>query len=126
MGGSGKRRLGITVAERAVAEDDAAAPCMQYRRGGIDRRNRIDHQRQRPIRNLDAFERIRRGIAVARQNHCNRLADIVHAINRKAPCSTGALTTVVNGRVQRLASSPVTIAATPGRADAALVPMDSS
>lgn len=47
----GKRRFWIAVAERAVADDVAAERRMQ--------------QRQRPVRNLDAFARIQCGVAIA-------------------------------------------------------------
>lgn len=101
---------------------------MQQRHGGIDCRNGIDYRRQRPVRNLDAFARIQRGVAtaVARQNHRGRLADIAHAIDREATMFDRRFDCGRERVRPALASSTGMTAMTLGRTDAATMLMESN
>jgi hypothetical protein len=49
------------------------------------RRLGIYNRRQRPVFDHDPLKRILGGIAVARQGHRNRLADVTHPVHGKAP-----------------------------------------
>jgi len=74
VGRGGKRRLRFAVAEAPVADDVVD-------RGGA----RIDGRRQRTVGDLDRFERVLGPIAVAGDNHGDRLALVAHAAGGEAP-----------------------------------------
>ena len=76
-------RLGIAVAERAVAREVRAdAPRAAPALPACDGIARIDDDRQRSVVDLDQVERILGAIAVGRDDDGDRLADIAHALDR--------------------------------------------
>lgn len=85
MLGFGKGGLGIAVAERPFADHIRADRRMEQRRIRPGRRLGIHDRRQRPVFDRNLLECVLGGIAVARQHHRNRLADVTHPVYGEAP-----------------------------------------
>ncbi len=98
----GKRALGIAVAEGAVADEIRPQRLVQRRLSGVERGERIDNGRQRPVIDVDQLERVFREIAVARHHDRDRLADIAHAPDRDRPAFDRRLHADREARRQRL------------------------
>ena len=80
-----KHLFWIAVAEAAFAGEIAVQAFMQHRLRRIERRERIDHRRQRLVVDLDQVERVLGEIAVGGDDDRDRLADIAHAADRDRP-----------------------------------------
>ncbi len=85
VGGLCEGLLGIAVAERALAREIAAQAVMQHRRRRIERRDRVDHGRQRLVLDVDQVERVFRQIAVGGRHDGDGFAHIAHPVERDRP-----------------------------------------
>src|SRR5215472_103164 len=81
----GKSRVRIAVPEAAITDD--------LRRGGAAR---IDDCRQRPVGDIDGFERILSAVAIAGNNHYDRLSHVANPTG----CDTPMLDWQLDGCVE--------------------------
>jgi hypothetical protein len=80
-----KSRLRIAVAKRAVTDDVRADLRVEQGRIRFARFLGIDDRRQWPVLDCDALQRILSGVAIARQRHRDRLADMAHPVDGETP-----------------------------------------
>ncbi len=85
MRGARERGFRVAVAERAVARDVAAQPFVQHGAVGLQRIGGPQREGQRLVLDFDQLQRVLGEVAVRRNHHRHRLADIAHLADRDRP-----------------------------------------